>query len=217
MEFGQYQCHYAFWISIYKSVLFCGILVGYLLFTHIADNTGRRTAMIAAWGTTCIGLATLNLSPNIYLACLGLFLAGAGSETSLRISLAIINEVVDFTLRQKYSLLLQGSFGFSGVVVAAAYYFLSDWRTILLVCCLLPSLTVMLLMTLYLEETPSYLASRPELLLTSLQRIATTNKLECDITRVEIDTILAHQQAQLEETGPQTFTVFDLFKYKSLL
>ena len=150
MEYGQYHCQYAGWASTYRAILFSGILVGYVTFTHISDNLGRRKAILATWGTNCLGLFLLVVSYKMSWACFGLFLAGAGCETSLRISLAMINEVVDSSRRQNYSLLLQCCYCSAGLGVSVGYYTLIEWRSVTFLFCLVPSIAIMVITILYL-------------------------------------------------------------------
>lgn len=71
--------------------LFLGVLFGYIIFTYLADNFGRRMALITTWTTANIGILILCLSQSMSHACVGLFLAGAGCESNIRVNLAIIN------------------------------------------------------------------------------------------------------------------------------
>ena len=84
-------------------------------------------------------------------ACVGLLLVGAGCESNMRINLSILNETVDYNLRQKYSLILQCSFGVAGIFVALSYYYLRDWRLITNIFCTVPSIIFLLVIVFHLE------------------------------------------------------------------
>lgn len=71
--------------------LFVGIFFGYIVFTYFSDNFGRRVAMILTWVTANVGILIVCASYGIEMACIGLFLAGAGCESNIRVNLAIIN------------------------------------------------------------------------------------------------------------------------------
>ena len=75
-------------------MLFLGVLMGYLVFMYFSDNIGRRFGMLLTWSTVVIGLLMMSISTNILTAAFGVFLAGAGCESNLRINLSIINEIV---------------------------------------------------------------------------------------------------------------------------
>lgn len=142
-QLEEYDCEGEAGLADFKLPLFLGILMGYLGFSYYADNFGRRRAMILTWATALTGLTLLCLSSSAGWAALGLFLAGAGCESNLRVNLAIINEIVDSHLRQAYSIILQSAFGAAGLAIAAAYYLLRDWRSATILCCLLPAIIVM--------------------------------------------------------------------------
>lgn len=102
--------------------LFLGILVGYVIFSYFSDNFGRKKAMVFSWASTLLGLIFLCFSNSLIVVAIGLFLTGAGCESNLRVNLAIINEIVDYHLRQIYSIILQSAFGVAGILIAGSYY-----------------------------------------------------------------------------------------------
>ena len=120
-------------------VLFGGIFLGYMVFMHFSDNIGRRLGMILTSFTTSMGFIIISFSQNMEFACVGLLLAGAGCESNMRINLSILNEMVDYHLRQKYSLILQCAFGVGGMSVALSYYLLRDWRLVTTYFCTIPA------------------------------------------------------------------------------
>jgi hypothetical protein len=58
--------------------------------------------------------------------------------------------MVDVHLRQKYSLVLQCSFGLAGIMVAVGYYYLRDWRIVNTVFCTVPAIIFLIIMILFL-------------------------------------------------------------------
>lgn len=72
-------------------ILFFGVFLGYLIFMHFSDNLGRRYGMILTWSTAVAGFILISLSRSIFTASIGLFLAGAGCESNMRINLSILN------------------------------------------------------------------------------------------------------------------------------
>ena len=71
--------------------LFLGVFMGYIVFMHFSDNFGRRFGLILTWSTAVAGFVLISLSRNIFIASVGLLLAGAGCESNMRISIAILN------------------------------------------------------------------------------------------------------------------------------
>lgn len=80
--------------------------------------------MVLTLLTSLLGLLMICHGRSLNLAGLGLFLAGAGLESNLRVNLAIINEVVDYQVRQVYSVILQTAYGMAGIIIGIAYYYL---------------------------------------------------------------------------------------------
>jgi hypothetical protein len=153
-HFPTYDCEGEVALADFKLPLFIGIFAGYIGFTYYSDNFGRRRAMLLTWFTAIVGLILICLGKSPTLAGIGLFLAGAGCESNLRVNLAIISEIVDYHLRQAYSIILQSAFGVAGLAIAASYYCLHDWQIVTLICCVLPAIVVMLGIIFRLEETP---------------------------------------------------------------
>lgn len=69
--------------------MYIGTFTGYLIFLFITDNFGRKVSVVAAWSVTTFGVFLVCIAQNMPMACVGLFLAGAGCESSIRISMAI--------------------------------------------------------------------------------------------------------------------------------
>jgi MFS family permease len=198
--------------------LFFGIFMGYIFFSYFSDNFGRRRAMIMTWMTSLVGIMILCSSKSLEVASLGLFLAGAGCESNLRVNLTIINEIVDYHLRQVYSVILQSAFGVAGISIAVAYNLLYDWRIVTIFFCAIPAFIVMVIIFVSLEETPGHLSAQgSKKVLLSLQRIAAINGLECNITEEEvlIAMTVRIENDKIKASGRQ-LTLFDLFHYKSL-
>ena len=68
---------------------FIGIFLGYVVILFFADNFGRKFSVLMAWSVTVIGSILLCVSVNLEMALAGLFLTGAGSESAIRISMAV--------------------------------------------------------------------------------------------------------------------------------
>jgi len=58
--------------------LYAGTFFGFIGMLFITDNYGRKVSIILSWTTTLIGIIILSASIDIYMACVGLFLAGIG-------------------------------------------------------------------------------------------------------------------------------------------
>jgi MFS family permease len=132
-------------------VLYAGTFFGYILIPFATDNYGRKFSMVASWSLTLLGIFILSISVNILMASIGLFLAGFGCESGIRTTMTILGEVVENTLRQKYSTALSISFGIGEILIGLIYFLLKDWRKITVLFCLLPAIFQLLLLIFYLE------------------------------------------------------------------
>ena len=152
-----------------------------MVFLSFADNHGRKVSLVLAWAVTTIGIALLSISWSMTVASIGLFLAGAGCESSIRIGIAYINETIDPYVRQKYSIAMQSSFGITGILIGVLFYLVKEWRVIIIFFCFIPSLLVLVLMATYFEETPKFLLRKGGFeTLRALNRIAEINGKETD-------------------------------------
>ena len=152
------------------------------------------------------------------MACVGLFFAGAGCESTIRISMAIFAEIVEYNKRQAYSIALEIGFGVSGILVGLLYWALKDWRIIIIIFCCVPCFILLLVMIFFLEETPKFLITKgtPEKAEKALNKIGKINTGESNlITQEDIERVY-----QNEEVGGDKFqfiiTPIHLFKFKSL-
>lgn len=58
--------------------LYAGVLIGFLGVPFVSDNYGKKTAIVMGWALTLLGIIILSASVNIWMASLGLFIAGIG-------------------------------------------------------------------------------------------------------------------------------------------
>ncbi len=67
--------------------------------------------------------------------------------------------------------------------MSIGYYWLRDWRQVTTFFCTLPAFVLLLLIVLYLEDTPNYLYKNGSAaVLKSLSKIAEINGFECQVT-----------------------------------
>ena len=104
-----------------------------------------------AWGITTLGCIILSVSFNIVMVAIGSFLAGAGSEASMRVSLSIVNEVTEYYLRQKYSILLSVAYAAAGVYIGIIYLLIPQWRIVIISSIALPALVSWILIVGYIQ------------------------------------------------------------------
>lgn len=72
-------------------MVFVGSLIGFFIIPFIADNMGRRIAMIISWIICTIGVIILVFANSIFLIGAGYFLAGLGSNPAITLCFSFIN------------------------------------------------------------------------------------------------------------------------------
>jgi hypothetical protein len=59
--------------------------------SFLADNIGRKLAIILSFGIMILGILIMALSQKLFVAEIGLFLAGFGSDSALNICFYFIS------------------------------------------------------------------------------------------------------------------------------
>jgi predicted MFS family arabinose efflux permease len=71
-------------------LVWVGALVGGVIFTIIADNNGRRIAMLLTQLLNVVGLTITLLSPTLLMADFGMLILGASLASSFTIALCFL-------------------------------------------------------------------------------------------------------------------------------
>jgi MFS family permease len=114
--------------------------VGYLVISFFADNFGRRSSVIIGWGVCMVGTILVACSFNIYMAAVGLFLCGFGSDVSINIAFFFFGEVVGDEKRQKYSVLVQIWFPVGAMLMTGFFYLIDNWRLVWIILIAIPTI-----------------------------------------------------------------------------
>ena len=81
-------------VDLLSSFVYFGAFIGYLIISFFADNWGRRRSLLIGWVSVTIGAILVSCSVNIYMAAVGMFLCGFGSDVSVNIGFFFFGEVV---------------------------------------------------------------------------------------------------------------------------
>jgi MFS family permease len=71
-------------------LVWVGALIGSAIFTILADNKGRRKAMLTSQLSNVVGLTITLLSPTLTMANFGMFILGASLASSFAITLCFL-------------------------------------------------------------------------------------------------------------------------------
>ena len=113
---------------------FSGIFVA-LLGT---DYLGRRRTFLISFVVALVGLILVLLQLNTWTICLGLLLYGMGFEISYNTLYPTVTEITDEEHRGTYFIYMFVAFGVGTMGNAIAFYFIRNYRTIILCYYLIP-------------------------------------------------------------------------------
>jgi len=65
--------------------------------------------------------------------------------------MTVFAEVMENIKRQKYSTILQVSFGLGEIAIGLLYFILGNWRLVTIAFCLIPGIVQLLFLIFYLE------------------------------------------------------------------
>ncbi|MFK3724288.1 MFS transporter [Pseudomonas monteilii] len=137
-----------------------GIGVSSVAGGYIADNFGRKKALVAALVTFGTFTAALSVVPNFYCFLVLRFLAGVGLGSVWSVVSAYIVETWPPETRGRAAAFVISAFPAGGAVAAmVSGYFLPDWRTMFLVAGVSVILPAFIVLTLFREST-SWAAQR---------------------------------------------------------
>lgn len=96
--------------------------------------------MLISYGICMLGMILNGFASNLYLIGVGLFLMGFGSDSAINICFYFVTETVESQARQKYSVFIQLFFCLGGVVNVGYFYVFKNWRIILWLFMIIPSI-----------------------------------------------------------------------------
>ena len=91
------------------------------------------------------------------MVAVGLFLIGAGADAAINMCFNFLGEVVEYEVRQKYSIILQVAFPLGACILTLAFIWIKDWQLAALLLIVIPSVIGLLWIAMYVEETPQFL------------------------------------------------------------
>ena len=112
------------------------------------------------WVAVTIGSILVACSVNIYMAAIGMFLCGFGSDVSVNIAFFFFGEVVGDEKRQKYSVFVQIWFPVGSIIITSFFWFMDDWRIIWIIVLVVPCVIGLVLMYFFCYETPQFLTKK---------------------------------------------------------
>lgn len=84
-------CELEYIVTILKSMIFLGSLIGFFIIPYLADNWGRKKAMQISWGICTFGIVLVSFSSSPSMIGIGYFLAGFGANPAITLCYSFIN------------------------------------------------------------------------------------------------------------------------------
>lgn len=175
-----------------------GAILGSLLASYLADNHGRKTALVASQTVCTLGSLLVVFGGNVWMAAAGLLLSGLGALPAATLAFLFFCEVVNDPLRQRYSVMMQACFPVGGLAAAALLLLFSNWRVTWALVVVLPCLLELVLVGCYVEETPHFLLKQGcESALAALNRIGVRNQGRGEsLEEEEVESVIDFQQVR---------------------
>lgn len=93
-DYGPFMCEDEFYLDLLRSCPYFGSFLGYILFSYISDNFGRRTTMSMSLGVATLGTILISTGFNLGMVAVGVILGGAGINVSAGMVFYFLGETV---------------------------------------------------------------------------------------------------------------------------
>ncbi len=145
---------------------------------------GRKRLLQANILSFVLGMVILIPAVNLYMAAVGLFFGCLGISNGFIICFYFIVEIVADDKRESMSVICQIFYGVGVILDIFYFWLLRDWQLVLGFFFLLPGLVVLVILTLFVKDTPSCLVLRndSEKALKDFFRIAKMNGITSSLT-----------------------------------
>jgi OCT family organic cation transporter-like MFS transporter 4/5 len=200
-----------------KSCPYFGSLLGFVVFSYVSDNIGRKKTIVTSLGISTVGSLLVVTGFNLPMIAVGVIMSGAGINVALSMALCFMGEVIDNYKRQKYSILMQSGYTIGCMIMTGLYYFLGNWRIVTVIIQAVPITLTFLTFTFYAEETPFFLLrGKTSEALKSLNRIGKINfKIQDILTEEDIESVKRELITKTPEQGNRV-SPWDLMRFRSL-
>lgn len=154
---STYYCEDEIYLNLYSTAPFLGTAIGGIVIGALADNIGRRKAMLIGNILTIMGSLILIFAQDLWMASLGLVIYGSGLDAVYALYFTLGAECINDNFRQKVAALVQIAF-MAGALLSTLFYFLfQDWQITNIFCLVIPALICGIAATLTAKESPMYL------------------------------------------------------------
>ena len=143
------MCEDEYQLDIIKGSPYFGSFLGYIIFSYVSDNFGRRKTMIMSLGLGTLGTIIVALGSNIIMISIGMIMSGAGINVSGGMLFCFLSEGVENLKRQKYSIIIQAGYNIAAIIMTGLYYFIGSWRINFILISMIPTVIAFFSFVLY--------------------------------------------------------------------
>jgi MFS family permease len=152
-EFGDLRCEGSEFVTLANSIIILGSVLGVFVTIFFTEYLGRK-------GTTNLGLLTSAIGLGLTLIhsqtanVIGVFFYSAGLANSFTIITTFIVEFFPEKNNAQYFNLLTLSFAVGTAINPIAFYFIYDWKMVVIFVFLLPTVITLIGFYFIVENTP---------------------------------------------------------------
>lgn len=154
-------------LGLLAALVYAGMVAGATVAGTLADLAGRRRALCAACVLLVVGALTMGLAPSIQWLFAGRVIMGAGMGLGIPLGSLYIVETsppeLRGTLGAGFGAVLSVGVAIGGILAAVLQDIPGDWRVMLLLGALPPTVVLFGLWRAWLPESPRWLAARGNL------------------------------------------------------
>jgi len=120
-QFGNYQCGKEYQISLGISLLWVGAIIGSAVSSILADDWGRRKALLIAQFSGVIGLTVTILAPSLIVAEIGMCILGGALTGFFAIVLCFLRKILEVEAMQVVATFVQMFYPLGAAIVISFY------------------------------------------------------------------------------------------------
>ena len=108
------------------------------------EKIGKRMMLLLTISAACIGSLVLFFSKSMIFVVIGEFVLGLGIYAPLRFGVAIISDMTNQTLSEKFIGLLSVGPILGGFITSLVFSSVKDWRTVIFFLYFLPYISILI-------------------------------------------------------------------------
>ncbi|KRX06567.1 Major facilitator superfamily domain, general substrate transporter [Pseudocohnilembus persalinus] len=232
LDFELY-CEKKYLISLCGSVFFIGAALAGFIFAQMAQQKGRKKAILYSIALGGLSLFLAGFSQSIYQFIFLIFFSGVGLNGFETLSLVYVTEISAENFRNFSGVILTTGWAIAQIIYSCISYYITSWRYICIFMIGIPFLVTYYFSQKILLETPRFLVSKQKYqeardVLSQISQINKRPRFEYKIEGEQEEQDLAQKLLEKDHNEEQqqdiitpekqsiNYTFIDLFRYKSI-